>query len=155
MPGDYEVGYKKPPPRSRFRKGRSGNPKGRPKATKNLKTDLMEELRERILLREGTTQKRVSKQRAMVKSLTAKAIKGDTRAASAILGMIYRLLEDETSAQDDAPLTGEERAVLESLEARFLQRAGRKAGSNAGEKHDSNEKRVAAHEPIRSRASER
>ncbi len=60
MPGDYEVGYKKPPPQSRFRKGRSGNPKGRPKATKNFKTDLMEELRERILLREGTTRKRVS-----------------------------------------------------------------------------------------------
>ncbi len=139
MPGDYEVGYKKPPPRSRFRKGRSGNPKGRPKATKNLKTDLMEELRERILLREGTTQKRVSKQRALVKSLTAKAIKGDTRAASAILGMIYRLLEGETSAQDDAPLTAEERAVLESLEARFLHRAGRKAGGKAGSAQNSNE----------------
>ncbi len=125
--------------RTRFRKGRSGNPKGRPKATKNLKTDLMEELRERILLREGTTQKRVSKQRALVKSLTAKAIKGDTRAASAILGMIYRLLEDETPAQDDAALTGEERAVLESLEARFLQRARRKADGKAGSAQNSNE----------------
>ena len=140
MPDDYKVGYKKPPPQTRFRKGRSGNPKGRPKATKNLKTDLMEELRERILLREGTTQKRVSKQRALVKSLTAKAIKGDTRAASAILGMIYRLLEDETSAQEDAPLTGEERAVLESLEARFLDRARHKTDHQAGETHDSREK---------------
>jgi hypothetical protein len=139
MPGDYEVGYKKPPPRDRFRKGRSGNPKGRPKATKNLKTDLMEELGERILLREGTTRKRVSKQRAMVKSLTAKAIKGDARAASAILGMIYRLLEDEISVEDDAPLTGEERAVLESLEARFLDRAGRKADGKAGSAQNSNE----------------
>ncbi len=137
MPSDYEVGYKKPPSRTRFKKGESGNPKGRPKATKNLKTDLMEELRERILLREGTTQKRVSKQRALVKSLTAKAIKGDTRAASAILGMIYRLLEDETPAQDDAPLSGEARAVLESLEARSLHRAQRKPGGKAGEKHDS------------------
>lgn len=139
MPGDYEVGYKKPPPRSRFRKGRSGNPKGRPKATKNLKTDLMEELAERISLREGETRKRVSKQRALVKSLTAKAIKGDTRAASAILGMIYRLLEDEAPAEEDAPLTSEERAVLESLEARFLHRARHKAGHNAGETHDSNQ----------------
>ncbi len=139
MPDDYEIGYKKPPPRSRFRKGRSGNPKGRPKATKNFKTDLMEELRERILLREGTTRKRVSKQRAMVKTLTAKAIKGDTRAASAILGMIYRLLEDEISVADDAPLTGEELAVLESLEARFLDRARHKAGQQAGEAKISSE----------------
>jgi Family of unknown function (DUF5681) len=31
MAGDYEVGYGKPPARSRFSKGQSGNPKGRPK----------------------------------------------------------------------------------------------------------------------------
>jgi hypothetical protein len=28
---DYEIGYRKPPAHSRFRAGRSGNPKGRPK----------------------------------------------------------------------------------------------------------------------------
>ena len=35
-----EVGFKKPPVHSRFRKGCSGNSKGRPKGTKNLRTDL-------------------------------------------------------------------------------------------------------------------
>ena len=138
MPGDYEVGYKKPPGRSRFRKGRSGNPKGRPKGTKNLKTDLMEELAEQMKVRENGQDRRVSKQRAMVKSLTAKAIKGDTRAASVILNMIIRLLEGDAPAEDEAPLTGEERAVLESLEARFLHRAQRKAGGKAGSGQDSN-----------------
>ena len=39
---------------TRFRKGKSGNPQGRPKRTKNLKTDLIEELREQILVREGS-----------------------------------------------------------------------------------------------------
>jgi phage terminase large subunit-like protein len=39
---DYEVGYGKPPASSRFRKGQSGNRSGRPKGTKNLKTDLLE-----------------------------------------------------------------------------------------------------------------
>ena len=38
MPDDYEVGYKKPPPRTRFRKGRSGNPKGRPKGSRDKLT---------------------------------------------------------------------------------------------------------------------
>ena len=89
-----------------------------------------------------------------MKSLTAKAIKGDTRAASAILGMIYRLLEDETSAQDDVPLTGEERAVLESLEARFLDRAGRKADGNwpVRDTEFGAWNRSTTDEPIRSRA---
>ncbi len=33
-PRDYEVGYGKPPSRTRFRSGQSGNPRGRPKGTK-------------------------------------------------------------------------------------------------------------------------
>jgi hypothetical protein len=42
------VGYGRPPEHTRFRKGHSGNPKGRPKGTRNLLTDVQEELAERI-----------------------------------------------------------------------------------------------------------
>jgi hypothetical protein len=35
---DYPVGYGKPPPHSRFVKGQSGNPRGRPPGAKNMKT---------------------------------------------------------------------------------------------------------------------
>ena len=49
----YEVGYRKPPKATQFKQGQSGNPHGRPKGTKNLKTDLIEELGEHITLSEG------------------------------------------------------------------------------------------------------
>jgi hypothetical protein len=41
--GDYQVGYGKPPKHTQFKPGKSGNPQGRPKGTKNLKTDLIAE----------------------------------------------------------------------------------------------------------------
>jgi hypothetical protein len=64
MSSDNEVGFRKPPKHSRFKKGQSGNPRGRPKATRNLKTDLMEELSEEVLFREGGRSQTISRQRA-------------------------------------------------------------------------------------------
>lgn len=117
--GDYEVGYGKPPRHTRFQPGSSGNPKGRPKGTKNLKTDLMEELGERILVREGDQARHVSKQRAMVKALMARSLKGDTRAASLLLSMMMRLLDTGEAASDvTEPLPADDLEILHAFEAR-------------------------------------
>lgn len=119
MPNDYQVGYRKPPPHTRFKKGRSGNPKGRPSGAKNLKTELEEELREMIMVREGDSRKPVSKQRALLKSMMAKAVQGDTRAAALIANMVYRLLNDNEPQPSDADaLGGDDLAILENHERR-------------------------------------
>jgi len=82
MAQEYEVGYRKPPKTTRFEAGKSGNPKGRPKGTTNLATDLSAELSEQITVREGGQTRRVTKQRALIKSLTAQALQGDVRATT-------------------------------------------------------------------------
>jgi uncharacterized protein DUF5681 len=143
MSADYEVGYGKPPQHTRFRKGQSGNPRGRARHTKNLKTDLLEELQERILVREGTSERRLSKQRAMLKSLTMKAIKGDTRSTSILLNMVLRILDGNAeSAAAEPPLTAEERAIIDHLEQRLRRPSYGRTDDQAGENPNIFEKDV-------------
>lgn len=117
---DYEVGYGRPPKHTQFKPGQSGNPRGRPKGTKNLKADLMEELGERIVVREGDATRRVSKQRAVVKTLVAKALKGDARSGSLLTGLMMRLLDTGEGAPEVAePLLEDEREILAAFEGRL------------------------------------
>lgn len=109
---DYEVGYMKPPKHTQFKKGQSGNPKGRPKGTKNFKTDLMEEFSEQITITEGGKQMPVSKQRAMIKRTMQKALSGEIPAIRLLAG--WGMLLDVNLADDAAAaqLSPDDEAIL-------------------------------------------
>ncbi len=122
---DYEVGYKKPPKHIRFRPGQSGNPRGRPKGTKNLKTDLIEELGEKIVVRDGDRPQKVSKQRALLKAVVNRAIQGDARATAIALSTMMRLLDTGEGAPDvEDGLLDDELAILRAFEARARRGSG-------------------------------
>ena len=120
MSESYDVGYKKPPKHGQFKPGESGNPKGKPKGAKNLKTELEEELQEKIVVKEGGKPKNVSKQRAMLKSLMAKAVQGDPRSANAIISMAFKLLSYEDNSIDELDLTATDQAILEAFASKIL-----------------------------------
>ena len=131
MSKDYETGFKKPPKKNQFKKGQSGHPKGRPKGTKNLKTDLQEELQELINLKEGGKDKRVSKQRALIKALMAKAVKGDSRSANLVLNMIFKVLIPTQTDEIDETLSDDDLAIIEAFAAQAIKTAKTKE-----KKHD-------------------
>lgn len=76
-PSEYEIGYSKPPKQTRFKKGRSGNPTGRPKGSKSLKTFLMAALEEKVIVNENGLSKQISKREAAAKQLANRAAMGD------------------------------------------------------------------------------
>ncbi|WP_170331374.1 DUF5681 domain-containing protein [Ruegeria arenilitoris] len=98
---DYEVGYGKPPKVTQFKKGRSGNPKGRPKGAKGVNASLKRELEAKITVREGNREVRISKAEAIAKRLTAGALKGDTKLMMALLKLDADLFDpSEMDAQE-------------------------------------------------------
>ncbi len=131
--GSYQVGDRKPPQRTRFQPGQSGNPRGRPKGTNNLKTDLVEELGEKIVIREGDQSRRISKQRAVVKSLVTRTLRGDARAATLLTSMMMRLLETGEGAPAVVEsLLDDERDILGAFEERVKRGVERQTAAPAG-----------------------
>lgn len=85
---DFEVGYGKPPKETRFSPGVSGNPRGRPKGSRNkpkslgherLKEIVLEEAYRPVQVRDGDGQISVPIAQAVVRTLGVKAAKGDHR----------------------------------------------------------------------------
>jgi hypothetical protein len=70
---DHSVGYSKPPRHTQFRKGQSGNPKGRRRGSKNFATVLLNSAHEPVTVNEGGRRKRITKLEAMSKQLANKA----------------------------------------------------------------------------------
>jgi hypothetical protein len=114
MADDDPVGYRKPPKRTRFTKGKSGNPKGRPKGVKNLKTYLSEELDEVITVREGAKVLKMTKGRALIKTLMTRSLKGDARAAREIIVM-DRALNPSEDQESDATLGIDDVEIVETF----------------------------------------
>lgn len=81
------VGYGKPPSAMRIRKGRSGNPRGRPKnRTREIPYDAV--LGQMVTVREDGRERRVTAAEAFLLQLTQRGLAGDTAAARASLDAI-------------------------------------------------------------------
>jgi hypothetical protein len=85
--GEDGVGYGRPPVHSRFKKGQSGNPKGRPPGSGSFATILRKVLGEKVSVREGDKVWLISKMEGIVRSLSLKALKGDQRATATVFAL--------------------------------------------------------------------
>lgn len=90
----YEVGYTKPPKRTRFKKGQSGNPSGRPKKPPDPYTELMHVLHEKVTVTLDGEPETVTVQQALLMRLRDQAIKGNPWAEKLILKILKAMPAD-------------------------------------------------------------
>jgi Family of unknown function (DUF5681) len=92
---DYEVGHGKPPKSTQFKKGQSGNPKGRPKGSKNFATVYHKVGREFVTVKENGRTRRLTKQEAIARRFTNAALTGPDRAIRDYVNITRALPEPE------------------------------------------------------------
>jgi hypothetical protein len=117
----YEVGFAKTPTNTRFKPGQSGNPKGRPRGSKNkkpalhadrLKGIILDEAYRGIAVRDGDRNVTIPMAQAVMRSLAVNAAKGQHRAQR----LFSELLASTERANNDLHLEWQETAITYKVE---------------------------------------
>jgi hypothetical protein len=117
---DYEIGYGRPPRHGGFPKGQSGNPKGRPRGSKNLASLLAEALDEKVQVTEDGKRRRVTKRELVIKQLVNKSASADLRAIKQLTDIVDRVERREESSPAPPPaLTAADEEVIAELKLRI------------------------------------
>ena len=119
--GDYEIGYCKPPRGCGFKKGQSGNPRGRPPGSKNLTTLLNDALNETVTVTENGRRRKITKREAVIKQLVNKSASAEARSLKILLDLMLNLeARARSSAAPTTPAIGpSDEEVLAQLKARL------------------------------------
>jgi hypothetical protein len=113
------VGYGEPPKHTQFKPGQSGNPKGRPKGRKNLKTEVLEKLNSTVVVNKNGRLSKISTLRALLEVLSAKALQTDQRAIEQVLRLAEKY--DQPAVETHDSMSSEDQAILDSFARRLMQ----------------------------------
>jgi hypothetical protein len=93
----HDIGYGKPPVRTRFPPGVSGNRKGRPKGTPNLKSAIRKVYTDPVVIRDGTKRHKVPRALALVRRQMDRGLIGNERAVEAAIktGMQFGVFDEK------------------------------------------------------------
>jgi hypothetical protein len=115
---EYAPNYRQPPLHTRFRKGQSGNPRGRPR--ENLAALLAAALNEKVTVTENGTRREVSKREAVIAQLVNKSASADLRATKMLIDMLRDIEKKaEPAPASRSPFSPTDKEVVQQLVARL------------------------------------
>ena len=117
----YDVGFGKPPKHSQFKKGESGNRRGRPRGTLNLAKVLERTLREKVVVKEHGRRKVITKLEAAISQLVNKATSGDRHAVRYLCQLVISGEERSVAAEPTTQFTDADQKVADHILKRFQQ----------------------------------
>jgi hypothetical protein len=112
------VGYGRPPAHSRFKPGQCGNPKGRPKGQRNLRTVLEDTLKQRVKVREGDRVRTLTKLDSFILNVVNKSIQGDAKSQNTLVILmrsVGTLAELPVASRHEPVTTHDTELVLDFL----------------------------------------
>ncbi|HZU91022.1 MAG TPA: DUF5681 domain-containing protein [Stellaceae bacterium] len=119
-PGDYEIGYKRPPLHTRFQKGRSGNPRGRPRGSKNLAGLLAAALNQPVVVVDNGQRRTMTKRDLVLVQLVNRSAKADLRATKILIDILQDVERRAAPVvETTAVSTAADREIVERLIARI------------------------------------
>ncbi len=118
MSEDENGGYGRPPRRTRFQPGQSGNPRGRPKGARSTGTIVTGVLNRKVSLTSAGQRRQVPLKEAIIMRMAEAALKGDLKAAAALFALAERAAG---AAGTEPALTSHDQAD-EAIIASFLAR---------------------------------
>lgn len=111
-----------PPKDTRFRPGQSGNPGGRPKGRKNMKTVIEKELAKRVTITENGKERQVTKREVVAQRLVHDSMKGKHRATDLLLRLHRDLFgTDESEDAESTEIKQPDKATLRRIKKRLDQ----------------------------------
>ena len=135
-----DIGYCNPPKETRFKKGTSGNPKGRPKGSKNLATSFFELGREKVTVMVGGRRLTMSVSEAIFRQTYNSAASGD-RLARRDFFQAYKIFQPLEPTEEIAPeLSEAHRGIVKSSLQRMQRMAKTLASQDVLSKESENEK---------------
>ena len=120
---DYEVGYGKPPRNTQFKKGQSGNPRGRPSGSKNLATLVSVALNEPVIVVENGGRRKITKREA-IKQLVNRSTKADRRVIKILLDIVREIEGRVEPEAAESSFSAADEKVIEQIKARWHAKKG-------------------------------